>query len=345
MKVRICPLCDQPMKKAHRCDYCHSFVWKPQYMDIHYNTDTIQGKDCSYDSKPHDYEYHDNGSVTMMPSKKKPKKERQPQSFEQRKTESYKDYQKPYRSEASAGKRNASGKAKLIIILLMVFAIISTVIEVIGSFTERMPFDISGAGSNDVVRETQQIYGDEDEDDGYSSSGDGERIEYTDEEVMAGGKECTGIEHMEVTMDAFIAAVEPELSALGVDTSSFSDESNNYSYDYGDDYSYTYFVQERMYDMDIDIGYYYNVSWDTFSKKLHEVSYNVYDSERAEAFYVSTMQALTGDGEKFRKEFQKQREVAEKDEYVFFDTDGYEIYINYYEGYSESYYISIVKTV
>ena len=97
--------------------------------------------------------------------------------------------------------------------------------------------------------------------------------------------------------------------------------------------------------MDIDIGYYYNVSWDTFSKKLHEVSYNVYDSERAEAFYVSTMQALTGDGEKFRKEFQKQREVAEKDEYVFFDTDGYEIYINYYEGYSASYYISLVKTV
>ena len=345
MKVRICPLCDQPMKKAHRCDYCHSFVWKPQYMDIHYNTDTIQGKDCSYDSKPHDYEYHDNGSVTMMPSKKKPKKERQPQNFGQRKTESYKDYQKPYRSEASAEKRNASGKVKLTIILLMVFAIISTVIEVIGSFAERMPFDISGAGSNDVGSETQQIYGDEDEDDGYSSSGSGERIEYTDEEVIAGGKECTGIDHMEVTMDAFIAAVEPELSALGVDTLSFSDASNNYSYDYGDNYSYTYFVQERMYDMDVDIGYYYNVSWDTFSKKLHEVSYNVYDSERAEEFYVSTMQALTGDGEKFRKEFQKQRETAEKDEYVFFDTDGYEIYINYYEDYLESYYISIVKTM
>ena len=148
-----------------------------------------------------------------------------------------------------------------------------------------------------------------------------------------------------MTKDTFIAAVEPELSALGVDIRSFSDESNNYAYEYDDDYSYTYFVQERMYDMDMDIGYYYNVSWDTFSKKLHEVSYNVCDSERAEAFYAATMQALTGDGEKFRKEFGKQRETAEEDEYVFFETEGYEIYINYYKGYSESYYVSIVKTM
>ena len=143
----------------------------------------------------------------------------------------------------------------------------------------------------------------------------------------------------------FIAAVEPGIISTWRRYSIFSDESNNYAYEYDDDYSYTYFVQERMYDMDMDIAYYYNVSWDTFSKKLHEVSYNVCDSERAEAFYAATMQALTGDGEKFRKEFGKQRETAEEDEYVFFETEGYEIYINYYKGYSESYYVSIVKTM
>ena len=68
MKVRICPLCDQPMKKAHHCDSCDSFIWKPLYMDIHYNTGTMQEEDCSYDVKEHDYEYLDDGSVTMMPS-------------------------------------------------------------------------------------------------------------------------------------------------------------------------------------------------------------------------------------------------------------------------------------
>ena len=127
---------------------------------------------------------------------------------------------------------------------------------------------------------------------------DAGRVEYSDEEVAALGSECTGFEHMDITAEEFMAVLEPELSKLGVDTKSFSDSSNNYSYDYGEDNSYSYFVQERMYDMDMDIGYYYNVAWDTFSKRLHEVSYNVYDSERADEFFVSTMQALAGDGYK-----------------------------------------------
>lgn len=342
MKVRICPLCDQPMKKAHHCDYCNSFVWKPQYLDIHYNTDTVKGKDCSYDSKPHDYDYHENGSVTMMPSDDKSGRRQKSGSTRQTKMNTYSS---SYRTDRDDLGRRASGKGKAAVILAVVFAVISIVIEVISSLETRSPFSVSGAGSNSVINETEYTYVEDDEDDWYSAGGDGERIEYTDEEVIAGGMECTGMQHMEATIDEFAAAVEPELSELGVDTSYYSDTSNNYSYDYGSDYSYTYFVQERMYDMDMEIGYYYNISWDTFSKKLHEVSYNVYDSERAEEFYVSTMQALTGDGEKFRKEFQKQCGVAEKDEYVFFDTDGYEVYINYYEGYSDSYYISIAKAM
>ena len=70
MKTRICPLCDQPMRKQHHCDICHSFVWKPVYLDIHYSTAEFQGEDCSYDAMNHDYEYKENGSVTMMPSER-----------------------------------------------------------------------------------------------------------------------------------------------------------------------------------------------------------------------------------------------------------------------------------
>lgn len=342
MKVRICPLCDQPMKKAHRCDYCNSFVWKPQYLDIHYNTDTMKGQDCSYDSEKHDYNYHENGSVTMMPLSDKIKKRRSDNENEEIKKITYPIYQKPVRDGMSDSGRQLSGRVKLTIILVVVFAIISVVAEVIGNMVTKVPEDISGAGLNKIFEDTQDIYG---EDDGYSENGDGERIEYTDEEVMAGGKECTGIAHMEITAEEFIAAVEPELAELGMDTSQFSEGSNNYFYDYGRDYSYTYFIQERMYDMDMSVGYYYNVTWDTFSGRLHEVSYNIYDSDRTEDFYVATMQALTGNGEKFRKEFQQQSSIAEKDEYVFFDTDEYEVYINYYEGYSESYYISITKVM
>ena len=349
MKVRVCPLCDQPMKKAHRCDACNSFIWKPEYVDIHYNTDTVHGDDCSYDSQAHDYKYRDDGSVTMMPSRKK-KKARASENSEWTTGNSttagtYKKYQKTYSSRTVSERRGASGKAKLIIILVIVFSIISAVIEVISTLEEKVTADISGIFSENSIRATEAYPSEEEADDWAVSDEDAGRVEYSDEEVAALGSECTGYEHMDITAEEFMAVLEPELLKLGVDTESFSDSSNNYSYDYGKDNFYSYFVQERMYDMDTDIGYYYNVAWDTFSKRLHEVSYNVYDSERAGEFFVSTMQALAGDGESFREEFQKQRGIAEKDEYVFFDVDGYEVYINYYEGYEDSYYISITKTM
>lgn len=52
MKTRICPYCDSPMKKPHRCDMCHSFVWKPNILDIHYKQN-VSNKDCAY-SLDHD---------------------------------------------------------------------------------------------------------------------------------------------------------------------------------------------------------------------------------------------------------------------------------------------------
>ena len=50
MIVKICPLCDSEMKKAHYCDVCRSFVWKPEVMDIHYNALSrgLGEEDCSY---------------------------------------------------------------------------------------------------------------------------------------------------------------------------------------------------------------------------------------------------------------------------------------------------------
>ena len=59
MIVRICPMCDSEMKKAHYCDICHSWIWKPQMLDIHYNSQA-RGKgeiDCAYGDE-HDAFHH-----------------------------------------------------------------------------------------------------------------------------------------------------------------------------------------------------------------------------------------------------------------------------------------------
>ena len=142
--------------------------------------------------------------------------------------------------------------------------------------------------------------------------------------------------------------MEQGLEDLGGDITDYSDGSDNYGYFYGGDDSRTYFNQSRMYHLDGDVGSYLNISWDTASKRLHEVSYAVFSEEAAENLFTAVMNALDGDGEGFRKEFTEQKKDAEKDGYVFYYTDIYEIYISYdAESYSGevSYYISITKAL
>lgn len=59
MIVKLCPFCDSEMKKSHYCDACGSFVWKPQKMDIHYNTEArgLGEVDCAY-GEVHDVRDH-----------------------------------------------------------------------------------------------------------------------------------------------------------------------------------------------------------------------------------------------------------------------------------------------
>lgn len=50
MKVKLCPLCDSEMKKAHYCDVCKSFIWRPEILDMHYNAQErgMGEEDCAY---------------------------------------------------------------------------------------------------------------------------------------------------------------------------------------------------------------------------------------------------------------------------------------------------------
>ncbi len=63
MIVRICPMCDSEMKKTHYCDVCHSWIWKPQMLDVHFNSQTrgMGEPDCAYGDE-HDAYHHMMGS-------------------------------------------------------------------------------------------------------------------------------------------------------------------------------------------------------------------------------------------------------------------------------------------
>ena len=55
------PLCDSEMKKAHYCDTCHSFIWRPEILDVHYNAQQrgMGEEDCAY-GVSHDQKDHRN---------------------------------------------------------------------------------------------------------------------------------------------------------------------------------------------------------------------------------------------------------------------------------------------
>ena len=59
MIVRICPMCDCEMKKRHYCDTCHTWIWKPQMLDVHFNSSTrgLGEPDCAY-GEEHDAFHH-----------------------------------------------------------------------------------------------------------------------------------------------------------------------------------------------------------------------------------------------------------------------------------------------
>ena len=61
MKVKICPLCDSEMTGSHYCRTCHSWIWKPEVLDIHYNAGA-RGRgevDCAYGDGHDLYDHQD----------------------------------------------------------------------------------------------------------------------------------------------------------------------------------------------------------------------------------------------------------------------------------------------
>lgn len=343
MKTRICPLCDQPMKKKHHCDSCNSFVWKPMYLDIHYNTGNQYEWDCSYDAKSHDYDYRDDGSVTMMPSETTERRGRK--KFRGVEEIQFPDYttSRNYRRQESRASRKKGGCLKRFVLIMFLLSMLLTVFEIIFVMVADVGAEIVASPEPDIMIE-------EDWDGNAWIDSEAERIELSDDDVMSMGEECNGYMHMDVNQEEVLTDIELMLIATLGSTNSieYSKESYNYAYDYGNGEMDTYYSTDQTYFLDDIIGAYYGISWDTYSGNLHEIYFEMYDRDAAELLYAATMQNLTKSDGFCSEEFQSMMSVAEDEGYVFFNTEGFEVYISYYGesiGYETSYYISITKSM
>ncbi len=135
MKVRICPLCDSEMKKAHYCDTCHSFVWRPEILDIHYNAQQrgFGEEDCAYGTEHDKADHRGENDGRFSDVLKKSGKRRQKGSSHE---EVYgKDIRETTGNQKSSGTPDADGNkrkaggclAKIILAVIILNAVIGSV--------------------------------------------------------------------------------------------------------------------------------------------------------------------------------------------------------------------------
>lgn len=150
MKVKLCPLCDSEMKKAHYCDVCKSFIWRPEILDIHYNAQErgMGEEDCAYgaehDVKDHGADWHKKFSDVLKKNGEKTHDQRASSSHEEvYGTDAHNHQQKHDKwkvsgMDAEKNKRKAGGcLGKIVLAVIILNAIVSSVgSDIIHFFTE-----------------------------------------------------------------------------------------------------------------------------------------------------------------------------------------------------------------
>lgn len=320
MKVRICPLCDSEMKKAHYCDTCKSFIWQPEMLDVHYNAES-RGRgeiDCAY-GEDHDRYDHE----SYQPTAQKALHKRRDTAGKGRTRKISDSHQEVFGS--STRKNSETGKpkkkrgiiSKIIAIIIgfnVIGSLLGVVAEEIGTYGfenmvesvfERiglendrtpepgLPGDDSGAVPIETEVPIETDEGDEDYEDYYDSS----YKEITDAELVDYPDGCNGFSHFEVTGSEFLPFVEEWLTMHYGENSildSYEDISN-YRYVYDDDLEYVYLATSQVYDVPNDNYGYIEINYDSVTDQVHSVTASSLSLEETELFFKEAAALLTED--------------------------------------------------
>ena len=214
MIVKLCPLCDSEMKKAHYCDVCHSFVWKPQIMDIHYNTDTrgMGEVDCAYGETHDELDHH-------MPKAKEWHKQ-----FDRKKVVPEKSRRQSGEPEEKKNKNLVKIIAIIIALITIVDMMASCLTGIAGIGAEKLPFD----KLENLVEVHDEAEADETSQDGQS---------YKEiEDVSAYTDGCSEYGHFDTGIDdirtGFIDWLREFSEQRDLDTDSIFQEEDTYNYTY-----------------------------------------------------------------------------------------------------------------
>ena len=206
MKVKICPLCDSEMKKAHYCDTCHSFIWRPEILDVHYNAQQrgMGEEDCAYG------DIYGRFSDALKKEDKKQKNRKKATSHEEVYGSSIqKKAGRSYRTDRSgtdmeAKRRKAGGcLGKVVLAIILLNALL-------GAVGSRLIHYFTNGDFQYVIEDLMDELGVDDADEiiGSDTSSEEYYRELSEQEVSAYPDGCNGYAHFDVTDEDMGALIE-----------------------------------------------------------------------------------------------------------------------------------------
>ncbi|MGN0204309.1 MAG: hypothetical protein ACI4BB_07185 [Coprococcus sp.] len=261
MKIKLCPLCDSEMKKAHYCDCCHSFIWRPEIVDIHYNAESrnLREEDCAYGSSHDQYDHGDSVS-----GRKDLKRQRQRTKYNDGKTKS----------------KNWLSKAIVIIVGLNILGglaggVIDFVEEYIDDYkwNERIPEYLSQEIPIGGTIETEPAV----------EAGD--YVEISDEELADYPEGCNGYEHFELTQNKLAAELHDWIGGYYGENreATYYEPGDNYKFVSEENETYIYLQKYFCFDLPTEAYGYIQVNWDSVTEQIHSVEASFGASEKEDA--------------------------------------------------------------
>lgn len=312
MKYRICPVCDQKMKSAHYCSNCRAWVKEPWVREVDYYLNErhpAREADCSY-----------HGSVspkTSMPDRPRTGQASQPQLQNQNKASSQ---PQPARYAAAAGKTPAqkgtythvaggSYGAPVIpkaqdpfkrwtTVAVAAIICISILVRVCGAMVKALDL---GRGTREPEAyaeeyldrqetEAEEVYGDVDlgayEADEYWY----EYEELTDQEVLAAGTACNGMNHFVITGEETEELLRVAMELYGYEFTKVERKTEN-----GRNGDYCWYESSTVLDLRPEEEYaepYIEINCDTVTGALHWVDIDLESREHVIEFVRLVLTAM-----------------------------------------------------
>lgn len=332
MIVKLCPLCDSEMKKAHYCDVCHSFVWKPQIMDIHYNTDT-RGKgevDCAYGETHDELDHH------------MPKANDWHKQFEKKTVSSERNSRQSGEPQEKKNKNLVKVIAIIIAIITIIDVMASCIVGLVGSGAEKLPFDKlenlvdvhdEADEPGDEAYEDELVYESriEEQIDQGEDSASQDDLNYTViEDLSAYPDGCEEYDHFDTAIDDIRPGFDDWLREYSdqrdLDTDSI------YLDEYAYNYTYKYEGESRaVLNTYVYAGFeegpelYWAIDYDSVNKKLHSVTLWYASEEDTGKFFDFLMPQLTEDYDSWKEDLFDDMFASEED--AWYEYDGVTVYV------------------